>query len=112
MLKSRSLISAALGGLLAAAGDSFSGQKVQSPGENAACQILSAMGVAHVGAKGASKTRSPSHTKRGSGRRAVQGDGSRTAKQRSAGAYGRGLQNWIARTQAARMANRVSAKNA
>lgn len=43
------------------------------------------------------KTRNPSHTKAGPGRRHVQGDGKRTSAQRSAGAYGRGLRNHFAR---------------
>lgn len=43
-------------------------------------------------------TRQPSHTKSGPGRRHVQGDGTHqhlTLKQRRAGAYGKGLRNWI-----------------
>lgn len=46
-------------------------------------------------------TRFPSHTKSGPGRRHAQGDGTHshlTLKQRSAGAFGRGLRNWITQT--------------
>lgn len=48
--------------------------------------------------------REPHHTKRGPGRRHVQGDGTHahlSLKQRQAGAYGRGLRNWITQKQAA-----------
>ena len=69
---------------------------------NIACQIRDLLGMSVMAS--AASMRSPSHTKRGTGRRAVQGDGTRTYKQRQAGAYGRGLVNWITRTQAAKMA--------
>lgn len=37
--------------------------------------------------------RQPTNTKTGPGRRHVQGNGKKSAKQRAAGAYGRGLKN-------------------
>lgn len=43
--------------------------------------------------------RQPHHTKSGPGRRHKQGDGTHnhlSLKQRTAGGYGRGLQNWLA----------------
>lgn len=46
----------------------------------------------------------PSHTKAGPGRYHAQGDGTNahlTIKQRRAGAYGKGLRNWITNKQAA-----------
>ena len=73
-------------------------------GPNTACQLLQHLGVANVGLPGYGKMRSESHTKRGPGRRFAIGDGTRTYKQRQAGAYGRGLTNWITRTQAAKIA--------
>ena len=73
-------------------------------GPNTACQLLQHLGVANVGLPGYGKMRSESHTKSGPGRRFVIGDGTRTYKQRQAGAYGRGLNNWITRKQAAEMA--------
>lgn len=65
---------------------------------NPACQLLQHMGVANIGLPGGGKMRSESHTKSGTGRRHVQGDGTHehlTLKQRNAGAYGKGLRNWI-----------------
>jgi hypothetical protein len=75
-----------------------------SQGPNIACQLLQHLGVANVGLPGGGKMRSPSHTKRGPGRRFAIGDGTRTYKQRQAGAYGRGLTNWITSSQAAKIA--------
>ena len=46
------------------------------------------------------------HTKKGPGRRHVQGDGKKTAKQRAAGAYGRGLKNHFDAKAAAASAER------
>lgn len=49
-------------------------------------------------------TRSASFTKSGPGRRHVQGDGTHahlTVKQRRAGAFGKGLRNWITSQQRA-----------
>jgi hypothetical protein len=46
----------------------------------------------------------PNHTKSGPGRYHAQGDGSHqhlTLEQRKAGAYGKGLRNWITNKQAA-----------
>lgn len=50
------------------------------------------------------ENRNASATKSGPGRYHQQGDGSRTTEQRKAGAYGRGLRNWITRKQAAERA--------
>jgi hypothetical protein len=46
----------------------------------------------------------PSYTKSGPGRKHKQGDGSRTTKQKSAGAYGRGIRNLITRNNLAALA--------
>ena len=51
------------------------------------------------------KKRMPQASKAGPGRRHVQGDGTgKTVKQKRAGAYGKGLRNWITNKQAARAA--------
>ena len=51
------------------------------------------------------KKRMPQASKDGPGRRHFQGDGTgKTAKQKRAGAYGKGLRNWITNKQAARAA--------
>lgn len=52
-------------------------------------------------------SKKPSHTKRGPGRYHNQGDGTHlglTLNQRRAGAYGKGLRNWITQKQAAERA--------
>lgn len=61
-------------------------------------------------------TRSASFTKSGPGRRHRQGDGTQahlTLKQRRAGAFGKGLRNWITgrqqRAQRARLSNLIGA---
>lgn len=41
--------------------------------------------------------REPHHTKKGPGRKHAQGDGKKTAAQRAAGSFGRGLRNVITR---------------
>lgn len=51
------------------------------------------------------KKRMPHASKAGPGRRHVEGDGTgKTVKQKKAGAYGRGLRNWITNKQAAKAA--------
>lgn len=53
------------------------------------------------------QNKEPSFTKRGPGRFHKQGDGlhrNLTLKQRRAGAYGKGLRNWITQKQAAAQA--------
>lgn len=73
---------------------------------NVACQILSLIGVTEIGTTSASLPRNKSYRKTGPGRHFAIGDGTRTSKQKSAGAFGRGLMNWIARNQAAALANK------
>lgn len=51
-----------------------------------------------------------SHTKRGPGRYHTEAPTEKTLKQKRAGAYGRGLRNWITNKQDAEMANRLDAK--
>ena len=83
---------------------SMEAYRVKASGPNTACQLLQHLGVDNVGLPGYGKMRSTSHTKRGPGRRFAIGDGTRTLQQSQAGAYGRGLRNWITRTQAAKNA--------
>ena len=101
---------AALGAASEKVTQSMEAYRVKASGPNTACQLLQHLGVANVGLPGYGKMRSASHTKRGPGRRFTIGDGTRTSQQRQAGAYGRGLMNWVASTQAARSANRKNAK--
>lgn len=54
----------------------------------------------------------PSATKSGPGRYHRNGDGSRTTAQKKAGAYGRGLRNWIHQKQAAQQAQRIARNHA
>lgn len=54
------------------------------------------------------KGQNTSHCKKGPGRKHQFG-GEKTTEQKRAGAYGRGLRNWINQQQAARMANRERA---
>lgn len=63
---------------------------------NIAQMVHHFLGVA-VGTHGgiAHGNKNASHRKAGPGRYHFAGDGSRTAKQKSAGAYGRGLRNWL-----------------
>jgi hypothetical protein len=68
---------------------------------NLAQQIQHALGIP-VGAGFGSLN--PNSTKSGPGRKHKQGDGSRTAKQKSAGAFGRGLRNMITRNNLAALA--------
>ncbi len=65
---------------------------------NAAQQIHRALGVAIADAK--SPQRNAHYTKAGPGRRANTKPATKTLKQKNAGAYGRGLRNWINRKQA------------
>ena len=107
--KSRSLslaaaVSAAMGAASEKVTQSMAAHRVRALGPNTACQLLQHLGVANVGLPSYGKMRSESHTKSGPGRRFAIGDGTRTYKQRQAGAYGRGLNNWITRKQAAEMA--------
>lgn len=95
---------AALGAASEKVTQSMEAYRVKASGPNTACQLLQHLGVANVGLPGYGKMCSASHTKRGPGRRFAIGDGTRTYKQRQAGAYGRGLRNWITRTQAAKIA--------
>ena len=95
---------AAMGAPAEKATQSMKAHRAVHTGPNTACQLLQHLGVANVGLPGYGKMRSESHTKSGPGRRFVIGDGTRTYKQRQAGAYGRGLNNWITRKQAAEMA--------
>lgn len=63
---------------------------------NAAQQIRQALGIEASNVT-AFRQRNVSATKSGPGRRHAQGDGTganKTAKQKSAGAYGKGLRNW------------------
>lgn len=95
---------AAMGASAEKTTQSMKAHRAAHAGPNTACQLLQHLGVANVGLPGYGKMRSASHTKRGPGRRFAIGDGTRTYKQRQAGAYGRGLTNWITRTQAAKIA--------
>lgn len=62
---------------------------------NPAMQVYVQCGlsVAHFG--NSAVQRNASSTKAGPGRRRENGDGSRTTEQKRAGAYGRGLRNWL-----------------
>lgn len=64
---------------------------------NAAQQIHRALGVAIADGK---PQRNASYTKAGPGRRHNTAPAVKTLKQKNAGAFGRGLRNWINRTQA------------
>jgi hypothetical protein len=66
--------------------------------------------AAHFGNHG--NTRNANATKAGPGRRHVDGDGSRTTAQKRAGAYGRGLRNWIKSKNLAEQANRLAKRMA
>ena len=79
---------------------------------NAAQQIHRALGVAIPADDGANQ-RTAHYTKAGPGRRANTKPATKTLKQKNAGAYGRGLRNWINRKQAVeqsiKLARRMSA---
>lgn len=64
---------------------------------NPAMRIYAQCGlsVAHFG--NGTNQRNACATKSGPGRRHEDGDGSRTVEQKKAGAYGRGLRNWMNR---------------
>lgn len=73
---------------------------------NAAQQIRQALGI-EVGNTAALRQRNASATKSGPGRRHAQGDGTganKTAKQKSAGAYSKGLRNWCNSKNTSRVA--------
>jgi len=56
------------------------------------------LGVAVGNASGSAHgNKNASHRKAGPGRFHLDGDGSRTTEQKRAGAYGRGLRNWLKR---------------
>jgi hypothetical protein len=81
---------------------------------NVAQQIRQAFGI-EAGNTAALRQRNASATKGGSGRRHAQGDGTganKTTKQKSAGAYGKGLRNWCngiaQRKHAANLAKRFT----
>ena len=95
---------AAMGASAEKVTQSMEAYRVRALGPNTACQLLQHLGVANVGLPGGGEICSESHTKRGPGRRFAIGDGTRTSQQRQAGAYGRGLMNWITRKQAAEIA--------
>lgn len=64
-------------------------------------------------APAAADNREPSHTKAGPGRKPVTGDGtSKTAAQKKAGAYGRGLRNHFNRMNATKCAQRAAKRAA
>ena len=65
---------------------------------NAAQQIHHALGIAIGDAE--PPQRNASYTKAGPGRRANTKPAVKTLKQKNAGAYGRGLRNWIKQKQA------------
>jgi len=73
---------------------------------NTAQQLLHIIGVASgvSDKKQAHGCKNESSRKAGPGRYHANGDGTKTDKQKRAGAFGRGLRNWINRTQAARYA--------
>lgn len=57
--------------------------------------------------------REPSHTKAGPGHRHVTGNGKqKTAKQKAAGSFGRGLRNHFTRMNAQRTAKRLAREQA
>jgi hypothetical protein len=74
---------------------------------NPAMSVYAVCGLplAHFGGHG--RTRNLRATKSGPGRLHANGDGTRTTKQKRAGAYGRGLRNWINNQNRAVQANRL-----
>ena len=74
---------------------------------NTAQQIHRALGVA-VPADAEPQQRNASYTKAGSGRRHNTKRAVKTLKQERAGAYGRGLRNWINRKQGVEQAIKLS----
>lgn len=79
---------------------------------NTAQQLHHVLGISQGSSGTASDAKHASHRKAGPGRRHATGNGTRTAKQRQAGAYGRGLRNWIKQQNMARQANKNAAKMA
>ena len=77
---------------------------------NAAQQIHHALGIAVRADSG--RQRQPTHTKAGPGRRHDANRAIKTMKQRQAGAYGRGLRNWINRKQAVAQSIKLSRRMA
>lgn len=71
---------------------------------NTAQQIMHRLGIAD-GAILAKGQKNASHRKAGPGREHIQGNGSKTNEQKRAGAFGRGLRNWITNKQRAALAN-------
>lgn len=61
---------------------------------NTAQQLLKSLGVTTLTKE---QGLNPSYTKLGTGRRSIQGDGKKTAKQLQAGSFGRGLMRHFAR---------------
>lgn len=77
---------------------------------NTAQQIHRALGVAIADAQ--PPQRNASYTKAGSGRRHNTRRAVKTLKQERAGAYGRGLRNWINRKQGVEQAIKLSRRMA
>jgi len=73
---------------------------------NTAQQIHRALGIAIGDAE--PPQRNASYTKTGPGRRANTRRAVKTMKQKRAGAYGRGLRNWINRKQGVEQAIKLS----
>lgn len=76
---------------------------------NVAQQIRQALGI-EAGNTVSHRQRNPSATKSGPGRRHAQGDGTganKTSKQKSAGAYGKGLRNWCNSKNTSRVASKA-----
>lgn len=67
---------------------------------NAAQQIRHALGIEAAADAESGNPYSASYTKAGPGRRHNTKRAAKTLKQKNAGAYGRGLRNWINRKQA------------
>ena len=77
---------------------------------NAAQQIHHALGIAIGDAE--PPQRNASYTKAGPGRRANTKPAIKTLKQKRAGAYGRGLRNWIKQKQAVAQSIKLSRRMA
>ena len=77
---------------------------------NTAQQIHRALGIAIADAE--PPQRNAHYTKAGPGRRANTKRAVKTLKQKRAGAYGRGLRNWINRKQGVEQAIRLSRRMA
>ena len=77
---------------------------------NLAQQIHRALGIAIADAE--PPQRNAHYTKSGPGRRANSKPAVKTLKQKRAGAYGRGLRNWIKQKQAVAQSIRLSRRMA